>query len=247
TSDERRSAKYFQTLVSRYESGIRTPHSARRLNSSWLARGSGKKSSTPRFFRDSLLAVRRVISVELDTRADLGSHGMVPLGLSQFQGAICESDRLRKLAGLGIGLAKSIQHTRIGSRCKIVCFAGKCYSFIAVADCSVLGGGQNLRGANQSRDAVGLKSEYLVPQVKSLVLLAQSDVRTGQSLLSGSESRTESDCAFQFRQCLVRVALLQQESAQIVVTFDKLRIDVDRLAKLLERFLCVTQEIKVDS
>src|SRR5665213_2111794 len=42
-----------EAQVSRYESGIRRPHSARRLNSSWLARGSGKKSSTPRFFRDS--------------------------------------------------------------------------------------------------------------------------------------------------------------------------------------------------
>jgi hypothetical protein len=53
-SDERRSAKHFQTLVFRHESGFRRPTSPRSLISSWPARGSAKESVTPRFLSDSL-------------------------------------------------------------------------------------------------------------------------------------------------------------------------------------------------
>src|ERR1017187_2582619 len=194
-----------------------------------------------------LIAIRRVVCVELDPRADCGSHGIVPLGNGQVQGAICESERLRKLTGLSIGFGNNIQHTRIRSRCKIVGPAGKCYGFSAVAECIVRGGCQNPRGADQGSDAVGLNSEHPVPQGKSFVLLAQSDVRIGQSLLCRAEARTESKCPFQFRYRLVRMALLQQESAQVVVTFHKHWINADGFAKLLECFLWGAQEIKVDS
>jgi hypothetical protein len=54
-SDERRPTRHFQTLVSRYESGLRRPTSPRSLISSWPAPGSRIKSATPRFFSDSFV------------------------------------------------------------------------------------------------------------------------------------------------------------------------------------------------